>query len=413
MQANLSCDVLPASILTVEQAQERILSSVQAITATESVSLLAGCSRILATDVYAGFDVPPHRNSSMDGYAFAQASLTKATSLKQVGIAWAGRPYLDQVELGKCVRIMTGACLPEGTDTVVMQENTRQQALQITLQTPTQLGENVRYPGDDFKQGELLLEAGRKLTAADLGLLASLGLTQVQVLRKPKIAICSTGDELRPLGSTLQAGDIYDTNRYTLHALLQALNVEVLDLGIIPDQPAAIEQAFLHASQQADVLITTGGVSVGDADFVTSTLQKLGEVNIWKIAMKPGKPLAQGKLGECLFFGLPGNPVSTMATFLIFVRPAILKLAGANTAQPITQLATTLTDLKKTPGRKDYQRGIYTLTSNGLQVRSTGKQDSHLLRSMSQANCFIVLEREWGDMAAGSQVSILPFDQLF
>lgn len=412
MQASVTCDAF-AGGLTVEQAQERILNTIRGVTETEYIALTQAVGRLLAETIRAGFDVPPHCNSSMDGYAFAWQSLARSSTLQQVATSWAGRPYLGTLQLGECVRIMTGACLPEGTDTVEMQENTHKQAEQITIHAAPKLGENVRYPGDDLKQGEVILEAGRKLTAADIGLIASLGIQQVNVLRKPRIAIVSTGDELQALGSPLQRGEIYDSNRYTLNALLHTLPVEIIDFGIIPDRPEAVEQAFTQAKHQADLLITSGGVSVGDADFVTRTLQKLGEINFWKMAMKPGKPLAHGKLGNCVFFGLPGNPVSVMVTFLLFVRPAILKLAGETIIQPKSYPATTLTPLKKVPGRKDYQRGIYTETANGYQVISTGKQESHMLRSMSQANCFIVLEREWGDVAIGSAVSILPFDRLF
>lgn len=413
MPAPVTCDVLPETTLSVEQAQERILATIQAVTETEVLELSQANGRLLAETIQAGFDVPPHRNSSMDGYAFAHKSLATTTSLWQIGISWAGRPYLGKVQLGECVRIMTGACLPEGTDTVEMQENTSQLAEQISLHTQTNYGENVRYPGDDFKQGEIILEIGRKLTAADLGLIASLGIPMIKVIRKPRIAFLSTGDELQTIGTPLAWGQIYDSNRYTLRALLQSLPVELIDLGIIPDQAEAIEQAFIQAQQQADLLITSGGVSVGEADFVTRSLQKLGEINFWKMAMKPGKPLAQGKLGNCVFFGLPGNPVSVMATFLLFVRPAILKLAGMSFVQPRLHSAITLSPLEKAPGRKEFQRGIYTETASGYQVRSTGKQESHLLRSMSQANCFIVLERDTGDIAAGSAVNILLFDSWF
>lgn len=412
MLTSITCDALPEGVLTVEQAQERILSTIQAIQETATLPLTQAHGRILAENIQAEFNVPPHRNSSMDGYAFAYLGLNSSTRLKQVGISWAGRPYLGKVELGECVRIMTGACLPEDTDTVVMQENTSKQDGYILLSSKPQLGENVRYPGDDLKQGEVILKAGRKLTAADIGLAASLGISKLKVLRKARIAFLSTGDELKPLGSSLAWGEIYDSNRYTLNALLQNLPVDILDLGIIPDRAEAIELAFTQAKHQADLLISSGGVSVGDADFVTSTLKKLGEINFWKLAMKPGKPLAHGKLGNCLFFGLPGNPVSVMATFLLFVRPAILKLVGDTIVQANTYSATTLTQLKKVPGRKDYQRGIYVQTAEGYQVSSTGKQESHMLRSMSQANCFIVLEREAGDLAAGSKVQILPFDKL-
>lgn len=413
MLATSTCDVLPEGVLTVEQAQEHILSGISAITETELVDLKQAHGRILAKDIQAYFHVPPHCNSSMDGYAFAHESLATHSTLTQIGVSWAGRPYLGTVQLGECVRIMTGACLPTGTDTVEMQENTEKQGEQIVLHRSAKLGENVRYPGEDLKQGETILTIGRKLTAADIGLIASLGIAQVTVLRKPRIAFLSTGDELKSVGASLAWGEIYDSNRYTLNALLQNLPVDILDLGIIPDQAEAVEHAFLDAKNEADLLITSGGVSVGDADFVTSTLNKLGQIKFWKMAMKPGKPLAHGKLGDCLFFGLPGNPVSVMATFLLFVRPAILKLTGDTVTQALSYTATTLTPLKKIPGRKDFQRGIYLQTAEGYQVKTTGEQASHILRSMSQANCFIVLEREWGDLEVGSQVKILPFDNSF
>ncbi|HMT92861.1 gephyrin-like molybdotransferase Glp [uncultured Thiothrix sp.] len=412
MSASSTCDALPEDVLTVEQAQDLILNGITAITATELVDLKQANGRILAEDIQAGFDVPPYCNSSMDGYAFAYQSLLTHAKLTQIGISWAGRPYLGTVQLGECVRIMTGACLPAGTDTVEMQENTEKLDEHIIMHGSPKLGENVRYPGDDLKQGEIILTIGRKLTAADIGMLASLGMVQVKVLRKLRIAFLSTGDELKSTGAPLAWGEIYDSNRYTLHALLQHLPVDILDLGIIPDQAEAVEQAFLQAKTKADLLITSGGVSVGDADFVTKTLSKLGQVKFWKMAMKPGKPLAYGRLDDCLFFGLPGNPVSVIVTFLLFVRPAILKLAGNTVTQAITHTATTLTPLKKTPGRKDFQRGIYQRTTEGYQVKTTGEQASHVLRSMSQANCFIVLEREWGDIEVGSQVKILPFDSL-
>lgn len=412
MSTSVTCDVLPEGVLSVEQAQERILDGITAITEIELVDLKQAHGRILAEDLQADFDVPPHCNSSMDGYAFAHQSLTTHTNLTQIGISWAGRPYLGTVQLGECVRIMTGACLPAGTDTVEMQENAEKLGEQIIMHSSPKLGENVRYPGDDLKQGETILTNGRKLTAADIGLIASLGKSHINVLRKPRIAFLSTGDELKLAGMPLAWGEIYDSNRYTLNALLQNLPVDILDLGIIPDQAEAVEQAFLQAKAQSDLLITSGGVSVGDADFVASTLSRLGQVNFWKMAMKPGKPLTHGRLGNCLFFGLPGNPVSVMATFLLFARPAILKLAGHIVTQLVTYTAKTLTPLKKTPGRKDFQRGIYTSTERGYEVKTTGKQESHLLRSMSQANCFIVLERAWGDLEAGTQVQILPFDNL-
>lgn len=416
----ISCDELPTGTLSVEQAQQRILAPLTALSDSERCHLRDALGRVLAQDVVAGFAVPPHRNSSMDGYAFAydhvsteensDTSTSTSTTLTVCGVSFAGKPYQGQVQRGECVRIMTGAVVPDDCDTVVMQENGSRDADQLRINSLPAQGANVRHPGDDMQRGDQVLSAGRKLNAADLGLLASLGISEVNVLRRPRVAFFSTGDELKSIGETLGAGDIYDSNRYALHAMLQQLDVEIIDIGVVRDTPQAVEKAFSSASQRADVLITSGGVSVGDADFVTATLEKLGEVNFWKMAMKPGKPLAHGKLGDCLFFGLPGNPVSVMATFLLFARPAILTLRGESVTALPEYRATCTEALRKAPGRKEYQRGICQQDTQGQwQVRSTGKQESHLLRSMSQANCFIVLERETGDLAAGSDVRIIPF----
>ncbi|MGB1254971.1 MAG: gephyrin-like molybdotransferase Glp [Thiolinea sp.] len=411
----ISCDELPAGTLTVEQAQQRILEPLQAVSGTERLNLREAIGRILATDITAAIDVPPHRNSSMDGYAFTHpvAEEQLLTALTICGISFAGKPYQGMVKHGECVRIMTGAVVPQGCDTVIMQENCQREGDLITINSLPQAGDNVRHPGDDMQRGDLVLTAGRKLNAADLGLLASLGIGEVDVIRRPRVAFFSTGDELKAIGEPLTAGDIYDSNRYTLHGMLQQLDVEIIDIGVVRDTANDVEQAFISASQRADVLITSGGVSVGDADFVTATLEKLGEVNFWKMAMKPGKPLAHGKLDQCLFFGLPGNPVSVMATFLLFARPAILKLRGENVTALPEYSATCTETLRKAPGRKEYQRGIgYQDAQGQWQVSSTGKQESHMLRSMSQANCFIVLERETGNLPAGSKVKIIPFDGL-
>lgn len=408
-----SCDVLPAGTLTQEQAQQRILATLGAVQGTERVNLQQASGRVLAQTVTAGIEVPPHRNSAMDGYAVRHADLATSQTLQLIGSSFAGRPFSGSVKAGECVRIMTGAVVPEGTDSVVMQENVCCDAENVHIQALPQLGENVRYPGEDMQIGATVLEAGRKLNAADLGLLASLSIAEVDVLRRPRVAICSTGDELRAIGETLQAGDIYDSNRYTLRGLLQQLDVDIIDMGVVRDEPQAVEQAFQQASARADVFITSGGVSVGEADYVTDTLKRLGEVDFWKIAVKPGKPLAFGKLGACHFFGLPGNPVSVMATFLLFVRPAILKLRGETVLPPPEYTATCTTSLRKAVGRKDYQRGICQRNNDGTwQVTSTGGQGSHILRSMSQANCFIALPLESGNVEAGTQVTIIPFEGL-
>ncbi len=407
-----NCDALPAGTLSVAQAQQRILAPLTPVAGSECLNLRAALGRILTHDVIANFAVPPHRNASMDGYAFAydQAAAALTPGLKVCGTSFAGRPLQGRVPAGACVRIMTGAVVPTDCDTVVMQENTQRAGELIRINSLPARGANVRHPGDDMQPGDTVLHAGRKLNAADLGLLAALGTSEVTVRRRPCVAFFSTGDELKSIGETLGSGDIYDSNRYTLHAMLQQLDVDIIDLGVVRDTAPAVEQAFYSASQRADVLITSGGVSVGDADFVTATLAKLGEVNFWKMAMKPGKPLAHGKLGDCLFFGLPGNPVSVMATFLLFARPAILTLRGEVVTTPPEYVATCTEALYKAVGRKEYQRGICQQDANGQwQVKSTGQQESHLLRSMSQANCFIVLERESANLAAGSTVSIMPF----
>ena len=406
-----TCDLLPAGILSVEQAQTHILGSIAVMQASETVTLWQAQGRILAETVCAPLDVPPHRNSAMDGYALRHADRASDKPLHVAGASFAGRPFAGEVQPGECVRIMTGAVVPQGADSVVMQENVQREGDSIRLTGTLKLGENVRHPGEDMRSGDTVLEPGRKLNAADLGLLASLGISDITVLRRPRVAFCSTGDELKSIGEPLQPGDIYDSNRYTLYGLLQNLDVDIIDLGVVRDTPEAVEHAFQQAMQQADVFITSGGASVGEADYVTSTLERLGQVNFWKIAMKPGKPLAFGTLGECVFFGLPGNPVSVMVTFMLFVRPAILRLRGESlpTVPEYTALCTT--PLKKVPGRTDYQRGICERNAHGQwQVRSTGGQGSHILRSMSQANCFIALPREMGNLEAGAAVTIIPFE---
>lgn len=413
LKSAISCDTMPQGTLSVEQAQERILESITPLDDMEYVALLQAAGRMLAHPVYAQMNVPPHTNSAMDGYALRHADLAEGRLLKIVGSSFAGHPFAGVVQAGECVRIMTGAVLPAGADTVVMQENVQCEDHAIHVSGKLSVGENVRHAGEDSKVGDLLLVAGHKLNAADIGLLASQGIANVAVIRRLRVAFCSTGDELKILGDTLQPGDIYDSNRYILHTLLQKLDVEMFNLGVVRDTRESVEMVFCHARDMADVFITSGGVSVGEADYVTDTLKSMGQVNFWKIAFKPGKPLAFGALGNCLFFGLPGNPVSVMATFLLFVRPAILALRGETVPLVPEYTAICDTPLKKEPGRKDYQRGICECDSSGQwHVRTTGNQGSHVLRSMSQANCFIVLPLEWGNVEAGIAVTIIPFEGL-
>ncbi|HID50382.1 MAG TPA: molybdopterin molybdotransferase MoeA, partial [Chromatiales bacterium] len=360
-------------------------------------------------------DVPPHRNSAMDGYAVRAADLPQqdTATLTVIGTAFAGQPFAGEVGPGRCVRIMTGATVPAGADTVVMQEQVQRSGDTVTIGTGHGQGQNVRHPGEDIAAGDTVLQAGQRLGAAELGLLASLGIPRVTVRRPVKVAFFSTGDELRAVGEPLGEGQIYDSNRYTLYGMLKKPGVELVDLGVIPDDRGAIEAAFLAAAEQADAVITSGGVSVGEADYVKETLDRLGEVNFWKIAMKPGKPLAFGRINSALFFGLPGNPVSVMATFYLFVQPALRRLAGEDAAEPLEFRVPCAEPLKKRPGRTDFQRGILEQDADGnLTVRSVGMQASHILSGMSRANCFIILPRESGNVDAGSLVEVLPFEGL-
>ncbi|ACL73212.1 molybdenum cofactor synthesis domain protein [Thioalkalivibrio sulfidiphilus HL-EbGr7] len=398
---------------TVEQALANIQALCRPVTGSERVLLRDALNRVLARDVLAALDVPPERNAAMDGYAFAGSDLGTGGEprFRVVGQSLAGHPYPGTVRSGECVRIMTGAVVPEGADTVVMQERVSVEGDQVTLLADTQAGDNVRLPGQDVKRGDVVLAAGRRVNAADLGLLASQGIAEVDVRRRPVVAYFSTGDELCGIGQPLGPGQIYDSNRHTLYALLRRLDVEIRDLGVIPDQPEAILQAFQEARDMADMVITTGGVSVGDADFVKQTLENLGRIDFWKIAMKPGRPLAFGSLGKAVFFGLPGNPVSTMATFILFVRPALQQLMGMAPAAPLTVRARCENRLRKVPGRTDYQRGILSRDAHGeLVVGTTGLQGSHVLSSMSRANAFIVIPREAGDVEAGEMVEVMPLE---
>lgn len=406
------CDDLPPGTLTVKQALERIQTEVDKVSGIERVAIRDALDRVLAETITAPLDVPPHRNSAMDGYALRADDLPESgeVTLTVIGKSFAGTPFDHRVEHGQCVRIMTGAVVPEGSDTVVMQEQVKLDHDQIVLTLGHKQGQNIRFPGEDMKRGDDVLTSGRLLNAADIGLLASLGIAEVTVVRKPRVVFFSTGDELKGIGETLDTGEIYDSNRYTLHALLSRMNVEMIDQGVIPDDHNAIREAFRNAAELGDMVITSGGVSVGEADFVKQTLDEMGDVGFWKIAMKPGKPLAFGQVGKAWFFGLPGNPVSVMATFTLFVRPALQIMKGSAMERPLSLKATLDTDIQKTPGRRDYQRGILTQDTDGRLVASTtGLQGSHVLSSMSKANCFIVIPRESGSVARGETVEVLPF----
>ena len=407
-----------ANALTVMQAQELIAQSVSAITATETLPLKQLLGRVLAADVISPINVPAHDNSAMDGYALHHDDLG-AGNLRVVGTALAGKRYTDTVQRGECVRIMTGAVIPAGCDTVVPQELT-QTITEQTINFPAKVvqpGANRRLTGEDLAIGKAGLGKGKLLTSADLGLLASLGIGEASVQRKLRVAYFSTGDELRSIGEPLPEGCIYDSNRYTLHGMLTRLGCEPIDMGVINDNPIALEAALRTACEQADAIITSGGVSVGDADYMKQLLARLGEVLFWKIDMRPGRPMAFGKLTSnghsAMLFGLPGNPVAVMVTFYFFARMALLQMMGAN-PQPLPVMrALSAQPIRKKPGRTEYQRGILTRDTNGQQsVRITGSQGSGMLSSMSEANCIIVLEHAQGDVQTGDAVDVILFEGL-
>lgn len=409
------CDEYDSSLLSVDEAQRRIMALAHTICGMERVAIRSALGRVLAEPIISLIDVPPYANSAMDGYAITAADLQagKPLQLSVIGTSWAGEPFTGETKRGQCVRIMTGAKMPAGADTVVMQEHVQREGDTISIHTAPVPGQNVRHPGEDIAQGSTVLAPGKRLGAAELGLLASLGFPEVSVKRRVRVAFFSTGDELRAVGEPLAEGQIYDSNRYTLFGMLAQAGVELLDMGVIRDEQAAVEQAFIEAASNADAVITSGGVSVGEADFVKTTLDKLGKVDFWRIAMKPGKPLAIGKINHAMFFGLPGNPVSVMATFYLFVLPALKAMMGETAAPPLLVKARTQGRLKKAPGRMDFQRGILSNENGQLVVSAGGMQASHILSGMSRANCFIVLPLDSDDVEAGVEVDVLPFYGLF
>jgi len=404
-----------AKLLSVDDARQRIHSLIDPVKEEEQVKLKDALGRVLAQDITSPFDIPPFRNSAMDGYAVQSADLSKDgdTRLKIIGTSYAGTPLNGDVGPGECARIMTGAVLPDGADTVIMQEHVERTDTMIRVGPGHCKGRNVRHPGEDLTAGTMVLMPGRRLMPGDLGVIASLGIGKIAVKRRLKVAIFSNGDELQAIGKPLNRGQIYDSNRYALQGMLTRLGVDLLDLGVIRDQRKAIEQALHKAAEDADIVITTGGVSVGEADFIKDALENLGNVNFWKIAVKPGKPLAFGTLTNAVFFGLPGNPVSVMATFYQFVQPALRVMAGETGIGSLEIRAVCTTDLKKQPGRTEFQRGLLASAADGnLTVSTTGGQGSHILSSMVHGNCFIILDAECSGVAAGELVTVQPFEGL-
>ena len=396
--------------MPVDKARELIARFLTPLSATERVALRTALGRVLAEDVISPINVPSHDNSAMDGYAvrFSDLKAVGEVTLKIAGASFAGKPYGGTMQSGDAVRIMTGAVMPSEADTIVMQEHAQAKDSHVTVGSGHRLNQNLRRAGEDLATGQVALKRGLPMRPAEIGLAASLGIGEVTVYRKLRVAFFSTGDELVSIGATPGAGQIFDSNRYTLHGMLTRMGCEIIDMGVVRDDPALIEAAFSQAAANADVVITSGGVSVGEADFVRDMLNKLGEVLFWKIAMKPGRPLAYGKIGNAHFFGLPGNPVSVMATFYQFVRDALLVLAGQNPVPPLPTFKVPCTSaLKKAPGRTEFQRGILSRDDAGAwSVKVTGEQGSGILRSMSEANCFIILPTDQGNVAPGNLVEV-------
>ena len=413
----VSClDGYDPDALRVDKAGEAIRACLTPVTQTETVAIRDSLGRVLAQEIVPRINVPGHDNSAMDGYAVRFLDLNssnekKETILRQIGTAFAGKVFQGKVQAGECVRVMTGAVMPQSADSVVVQEVCRADGERITIPAGQRAGQNVRAAGEDLKAGVAVLRPGQPVRAAELGLMASLGIAEVKVVRRLRVAFFSTGDELASIGTPLAPGQVYDSNRYTLHGMLSGLGVEIIDMGVVRDDPQQLEAAFAAAAAKADAIITTGGVSVGEADFVKQLMANLGEVLFWKIAMRPGRPMAFGRITcgghSAILFGLPGNPVAVMVTFHQFVRDALLVLGGRTDSVGVPLLqAVSATSIRKVAGRTEYQRGVLFEENGTRKVRTTGQQGSGVLRSMSQANCYIVLEHERGEVEAGELVSV-------
>lgn len=421
-----SCDdASEPSLLPVELARERLFTALKPFASRhkagfETLSISDAFQRVLAHDVVSEVDVPAQTNSAMDGYAIAASSIPDKgeATLTVTGTAWAGQPFDASVGDGEAVRIFTGAIMPAGADTVVIQEHVKADDNSVAIDNDVVAGKNVRHAGEDLERGQSVLVAGRKLGAADIGVLCSLGIKQVDVHQRLKVAFFSTGDELCALeghvsGDPLPAGMLFDSNRHTLACMLESMGVDIIDMGIVRDNEHDTHDALSKAAQDADVVVTSGGVSAGEADFVTRVFHDLGSVSFWKLAMRPGRPLAFGTVGDAVFFGLPGNPVAVMVTFLEFVKPAIHYLSGMNDFLPLTLPAISESSLRKSQGRIEYQRGIMRIDELGrLAVASTGKQGAGRLSSMSQANCLIVIDADVDGVRPGDMVGIQPFHGL-
>jgi molybdopterin molybdotransferase len=403
--------------MELDEARQRILDLIPIVQEGSHLALQDCLGRVSAQDVYSPINVPGYDNSAMDGYAFKLQDLVENGQLKLVGKSFAGTPFSGSLNQGECIRIMTGAAIPEGADTVIMQENAviinQEEQTYVSFSNQAKIGNAIRLAGEDIKKGNRVISKGKRICASDIGLLASLGYAQLTVFRQLRVAMFSTGDELMHPGEEYETHRIYDSNRPAVLAMLQKMNVDVIDLGVVKDNKEQLRALLLRADSDADCVITSGGVSVGEADFTKEVLAELGQIDFWKIAIKPGKPLAFGRLPNSVFFGLPGNPVSAFVTFHQIAADALRRMSGETVSSDLILSAIALSPLKKNPGRTDYQRGKCFVDGNGqLVVESTGAQGSGVFSSFSDSNCYIILERQRGAVSAGETVKIHLFDSV-
>ncbi len=397
--------------LNVEEALKKILHSIKRKGNHETITLKDSFRRIVAEDIKSNKNIPNYKNSAMDGYAVNFENTKKENFVfKCIGESFAGHPYSKKVRLNEAIKVMTGALVPESCNAVVMKELVAVKNNQITINSRISPNQNIRFPGEDIKKNDLVLPKGKEINEIDIGILASLGKSSIKVAKKPTIGFFSTGDELIGVNQKIKKSQVYDSNRYLIHGLLQKYPVKIKDYGVVRDSLPLIEKKLKKASSQCDVLLTTGGVSVGDADFVKEALDKSGKISFWKIAVKPGRPLAYGKINKCFFFGLPGNPVSVVVTFNLFVDAAIKKLVGQSILKPLMLRAKLESDIKKRKGRKEYKRGLLSVKKGELFVRSSGSQGSNILSSLKNANCYIEIDDDVNSVEKGSFVNTIPFE---
>jgi molybdopterin molybdotransferase len=397
-------------MIPVAEARARILADVASAAPEETLPVARGLGRVLATDIQAPFDVPPADNSAVDGYAVRAADLVPQgrAHLRVVADLPAGGIYEGGIGPREALRIMTGAPLPRGADTVVPQELSESAGDWVDLRA-VEPGANVRARGEDVRAGTVVLQAGAVLRPPDLGLVASLGFAELRVHRRPRVALLSTGDEVAEPGQPRRPGQIYDANRFSLGGMVKDAGADLIDLGIVPDVHELLRERVLAAARGSDVVLTSGGVSVGDYDLVKSVLGELGSIDFWQVAMQPGRPLAVGRIAGAQFFGLPGNPVASLLCFHLFVRPALWKLGGRTRLDPECVTATAVEPMGKKTGRREFKRGVLRFTDHGYEVSTTGPQGSGILSSMVAANCLIILEEARGDVKAGERVLVEPF----